>query len=80
VGRAARDDEASTPCVGCRDIPQSSFRITSTPPQAWGLAWASSRTGATQAAERHHQESSSQPPDHRQRGRAPTEPSARWLP
>jgi hypothetical protein len=26
-----RDDEASTPCVGCRGITQPSFRITSTP-------------------------------------------------
>jgi hypothetical protein len=31
AGRAARDDEASTPCVGCCSITQPSSRITSTP-------------------------------------------------
>jgi hypothetical protein len=31
AGRLARDDEASAPCVGCRDITQPSSRITSTP-------------------------------------------------
>jgi hypothetical protein len=30
-GRAACDNEASTPCVGCRDITQPSSLITSTP-------------------------------------------------
>jgi hypothetical protein len=31
AGRAARDDEASTLCVGCCGITQLSSRITSTP-------------------------------------------------
>jgi hypothetical protein len=31
AGRAARDDEGSAPCVGCRGITQPSSRITSTP-------------------------------------------------
>jgi hypothetical protein len=31
VGRAARDDEASAPCIECRSITQPSSRITSTP-------------------------------------------------
>jgi hypothetical protein len=30
-GAVARDDEASTPCVGCRGITQPSTRITNNP-------------------------------------------------
>jgi hypothetical protein len=70
AARTARDDKASTPCVGCRGITQPSSCITNTPlppPWARGLVRASSPTGPTQAAGRH-----------RHLGPPPLPPGYRW--
>jgi hypothetical protein len=50
AGRAARDDEASTPCAGRPGITQPPSLITSTPTGARGLVRAGSPTGPIRAA------------------------------
>jgi hypothetical protein len=54
-----------------RGITQLSSHITSTPPQARGLARASSPNGSIRAAGRRHQGSPPRPPDRPWWGRAP---------